>query len=119
MIRRPPRSTLFPYTTLFRSITVTINGTNDVPVLGGVHLGAVSEDNGAAGVAPLTPMTSGVLTLSDVGPGQTNFTGQAHPPSPNNYPTLMPASPWQKKQKAHNTHTAIQQLGAGQSIFFF
>src|SRR2546430_13239312 len=30
MIRRPPRSTLFPYTTLFRSVTsVTKSGTND------------------------------------------------------------------------------------------
>src|ERR1044072_1954703 len=26
MIRRPPRSTLFPYTTLFRSVTVTATG---------------------------------------------------------------------------------------------
>src|SRR2546430_3590399 len=26
MIRRPPRSTLFPYTTLFRSIVVTFGG---------------------------------------------------------------------------------------------
>src|SRR3712207_7813668 len=26
MIRRPPRSTLFPYTTLFRSITVSLDG---------------------------------------------------------------------------------------------
>src|SRR3989442_3603126 len=26
MIRRPPRSTLFPYTTLFRSLTVTLKG---------------------------------------------------------------------------------------------
>src|SRR2546425_12001327 len=26
MIRRPPRSTLFPYTTLFRSLTATYNG---------------------------------------------------------------------------------------------
>src|SRR5258708_24084106 len=26
MIRRPPRSTLFPYTTLFRSITAIVNG---------------------------------------------------------------------------------------------
>src|SRR5258707_3109301 len=26
MIRRPPRSTLFPYTTLFRSITAVISG---------------------------------------------------------------------------------------------
>src|SRR3712207_8096947 len=28
MIRRPPRSTLFPYTTLFRSRVVGITGTN-------------------------------------------------------------------------------------------
>src|SRR3712207_7395078 len=26
MIRRPPRSTLFPYTTLFRSVTAYMNG---------------------------------------------------------------------------------------------
>src|SRR3712207_8320287 len=29
MIRRPPRSTLFPYTTLFRSVPVLQNGTLD------------------------------------------------------------------------------------------
>src|SRR2546422_9947328 len=28
MIRRPPRSTLFPYTTLFRSIKVSMNDTH-------------------------------------------------------------------------------------------
>src|SRR2546422_4240338 len=28
MIRRPPRSTLFPYTTLFRSVGLTITGVN-------------------------------------------------------------------------------------------
>src|SRR5260370_5783006 len=28
MIRRPPRSTLFPYTTLFRSVTGTFDGTS-------------------------------------------------------------------------------------------
>src|SRR5258705_8345826 len=34
MIRRPPRSTLFPYTTLFRSIeTLKKNGTYIVPTL--------------------------------------------------------------------------------------
>src|SRR3712207_8841908 len=32
MIRRPPRSTLFPYTTLFRStkVTITVNGQSRV-----------------------------------------------------------------------------------------
>jgi len=39
-------------------ITVTINGTNDVPVLGGVHLARSAKDNGAAGVAAITLMTS-------------------------------------------------------------
>src|SRR5256885_6122945 len=29
MIRRPPRSTLFPYTTLFRSVAVTMRGGRD------------------------------------------------------------------------------------------
>src|SRR2546429_5356711 len=29
MIRRPPRSTLFPYTTLFRSVTYTLAGVVD------------------------------------------------------------------------------------------
>src|SRR2546426_3528705 len=33
MIRRPPRSTLFPYTTLFRSVAVLPNGREDHPFL--------------------------------------------------------------------------------------
>src|SRR2546427_7996577 len=40
MIRRPPRSTLFPYTTLFRSLGTEQSGR--------VH--QVSEERGAAGV---------------------------------------------------------------------
>src|SRR2546430_10396846 len=34
MIRRPPRSTLFPYTTLFRSVEVRNEGGKFVPVEG-------------------------------------------------------------------------------------
>src|SRR5256886_13324282 len=30
MIRRPPRSTLFPYTTLFRSVLITLGEPDDV-----------------------------------------------------------------------------------------
>src|SRR2546430_7132276 len=45
MIRRPPRSTLFPYTTLFRSIPVTFTrsgpslprASNSTPWLGSLH----------------------------------------------------------------------------------
>src|SRR3712207_8808324 len=49
MIRRPPRSTLFPYTTLFRSI-VTANYTIEsieMPIL------RLHDADGAAGVATL------------------------------------------------------------------
>src|SRR5574337_1966602 len=37
MIRRPPRSTLFPYTTLFRSDTATLTTVGTIPMPGIVH----------------------------------------------------------------------------------
>src|SRR2546421_9230102 len=37
MIRRPPRSTLFPYTTLFRSHPLHVVGADDVEVAGRRH----------------------------------------------------------------------------------
>src|SRR5256885_16125129 len=42
MIRRPPRSTLFPYTTLFRSIQVL---RNNVPVSFGPDSGSLGNAN--------------------------------------------------------------------------
>src|SRR6266850_393404 len=102
--------------TATQNVTVTINGTNDVPVLGGVHLGAVSEDNGAAGVAAITLMTSGVLTIADVDQGQSNFAVQAGTTGSNNYGTFTLAADGHWSYSADNTQTAIQQLGAGQSI---
>src|SRR3712207_8850412 len=53
MIRRPPRSTLFPYTTLFRSLPV-VEGTEQGG-RGGAHVGAervVSPDTAIPGPAP-------------------------------------------------------------------
>src|SRR5258708_13987363 len=38
MIRRPPRSTLFPYTTLFRSVSKQVNQLDGIPV--GISSGA-------------------------------------------------------------------------------
>src|SRR5256885_5533922 len=38
MIRRPPRSTLFPYTTLFRSSDVALLAANQPPVFHGLEL---------------------------------------------------------------------------------
>src|SRR2546428_13894972 len=56
MIRRPPRSTLFPYTTLFRSVFVTRNGDRDTRgalAAGGLPL--LYEDGRYAAYGPCRP----------------------------------------------------------------
>src|SRR3989442_7769258 len=47
MIRRPPRSTLFPYTTLFRSV--------ELPVLAGVSLRRAGARRGERGAPEARP----------------------------------------------------------------
>src|SRR5258708_22395141 len=61
MIRRPPRSTLFPYTTLFRSIHT-----------GGIGVaGPVTINSGITSLAS-DPSGTGVVTRTiDIGPGST------------------------------------------------
>src|SRR5690349_22578442 len=58
MIRRPPRSTLFPYTTLFRSVhqqvfidRTTHGGIEDLLLEGGVHLQFVADLRHELGLA--------------------------------------------------------------------
>src|SRR5258708_20017980 len=53
MIRRPPRSTLFPYTTLFRSIL----GRNKFPPTGISH----ARGHHPAACAPFAPLRRGFL----------------------------------------------------------
>src|SRR3712207_7872846 len=60
MIRRPPRSTLFPYTTLFRSESRV--GSRDADV---VHVGVLSDEHDAAQGATSVH----VRNLRDVGVG--------------------------------------------------
>src|SRR5947208_14259449 len=43
MIRRPPKSTLFPYTTLFRSPAVRCDGTDRAPPVGGLPAGGQAD----------------------------------------------------------------------------
>jgi len=93
-------------------VTVTINGTNDVPVIGGVHTGSVTEDVAVDGSGNLT--TGGALTISDVDQGQSNFTAQAATLGSYGTFTLDAAGNW--TYTADDSQTAIQQLGATQSI---
>src|SRR3712207_6908337 len=54
MIRRPPRSTLFPYTTLFRSDRVNVGQSDDRPdiVSGAEAVRALKALLGEAGIRP-------------------------------------------------------------------
>src|SRR5688572_31868599 len=59
MIRRPPRSTLFPYTTLFRSvIDVGFNRLPDGRIVGDVDFEGVKEK-----ASYITPVPGGVRRL--------------------------------------------------------
>src|SRR3712207_7871390 len=53
MIRRPPRSTLFPYTTLFRSEAELLGQRRDPPSERGVVLEQRSADDDEARVRPV------------------------------------------------------------------
>jgi VCBS repeat-containing protein len=94
-------------------VTVTITGTNDVPVIGGVASGAVQEDVGVVGS---NLATSGVLTIADVDQGQSNFTPQASTAGSNGYGSFTLEADGSWSYMASNDQSAIQQLGVGQSI---
>ncbi|KQU91036.1 hypothetical protein ASC78_18800 [Variovorax sp. Root318D1] len=94
-------------------VTVTITGTNDVPVIGGVAIGAVQED---LAVAAGNLATSGVLTIADVDAGQSNFALQAGTAGSNGYGSFTLAADGNWSYTADNSQSAIQRLGAGESL---
>src|SRR3712207_8686228 len=62
MIRRPPRSTLFPYTTLFRSNVVEIRPADNPDIRVFVSLvGNIDSE-----VGPQSPVTAGITEVGEV-----------------------------------------------------
>jgi large repetitive protein len=92
-------------------VTVTINGTNDIPVIGGVSTGSVTED---LGVVAGNLATSGALTIADIDQGQSTFVPQAGAAGTYGTFTLDATGNW--TYSANDGQLAIQQLGAGDSI---
>src|SRR5258708_39906004 len=76
MIRRPPRSTLFPYTTLFRSVNFTatsgvtyyfaVDGWNEPTDAFGASFGAVTLSLGVPPVITTQPASQSVTAGSNV-----------------------------------------------------
>ncbi len=59
MIRRPPRSTLFPYTTLFRSVDVFKRGVKAIGIDNGAAKGDIKISSGGAVVGEIAARLSG------------------------------------------------------------
>src|SRR5258708_17889502 len=96
MIRRPPRSTLFPYTTLFRSQLQRIAAESGVPVQYGGGLrssGAVAE----ALAAGASRVGFGTAALSEI--RRTHLWTPITPSSP------IPAFSFKKKKNADHIPT--------------
>ena len=96
-------------------VTILILGTNNIPVIGGVSTGAVTEDNGD-GIIPGNLTSGGTLTIADVDQGQSSFAIQPITPGSNGYGFFTLAANGNWTYTANNSQTAIQQLGAGQSL---
>jgi len=94
-----------------QSVTITINGTNDAPVIGGVSTGAVTEDSS---VADDKISTSGALTITDADAGEDSFTAQTN--TSGTYGTFSVDTSGNWTYTADNTQSAIQQLGDGDTL---
>ena len=95
-----------------QNITVTITGTNDVPVIGGISSGSVKEDVGVSGG---NIVASGALTISDVDTGESSFVAQSDVAG--NYGSLFSIDEngnW--SYHADNSNAAIQQLPEGATL---
>src|SRR3712207_8345980 len=102
MIRRPPRSTLFPYTTLFRS-TIFEAGEPGGPGMGGCP-------PGPAGAVPTTPPDSPILRTLDTNPNapadtyRYNSRSEEHTSELQSRQYLVCRLLLEKKKKKHSNH---------------
>src|SRR2546429_6559888 len=97
MIRRPPRSTLFPYTTLFRSNFLSSSAAIPLSLL-------VRTDLRASLASPAQPSGGGHLEARGCGGGQSTSSqkksGEEHACKPSPPTSTCPLLPCQKDKQA-------------------
>src|SRR5438132_3233517 len=96
MIRRPPRSTLFPYTTLFRSLSGPWDASDTLSALIGMAI--------IAGV----PLVIGLVLLRKAGPAQKNERSEEHTSELQSHSDLVCRLLLEKKKK-ERTQTKLTQ----------
>src|SRR4026208_2638821 len=80
MIRRPPRSTLFPYTTLFRSVYATWAAFQNAHFEYGPYLSPLDRKSGSAGMP--RPISYAVFCLKKKMKTTSSDAGDASPCTP-------------------------------------
>src|SRR5437868_14463453 len=87
MIPRPPRSTLFPYTTLFRSASAVLNQ---------VGISVPNGDDGPVDHRPV-PTTAVPTTAAPLQSNPTEVSPSAPPPAPHDASVTAPVGPGQER----------------------
>ncbi|QSI78358.1 VCBS domain-containing protein [Niveibacterium microcysteis] len=99
------------------TLTITIVGTNDVPVIGGTTTGTVVEAGGVANAIAGTPNASGTVTVSDADAGQSSFQAVAPASLNGTYGTFtFNAATGAWTYALDNTKAATQALTNGQIV---
>src|SRR2546430_852165 len=104
MIRRPPRSTLFPYTTLFRSCTGTSVGSGTVTL----DASGVAHPSASQG-----PLSAGSYSFIAHYNGDPNYTATDSPCEPLEVTALTPTA----ATEIHNaSHAVVTSVPAGSTV---
>src|SRR2546430_7503862 len=102
MIRRPPRSTLFPYTTLFRSRKFRMNGTLTYPNPFGSGLRRICSN-----AAPLSVSCASATVVSNPAIKNVSFRSEEHTSELQSQSNLVCRLLLEKKKKKKQyTHAA-------------
>ena len=94
-----------------RDIVITINGTNDLTVIGGTSTGAVTEDANAS-----TLSVTGSLTITDVDSADSDGASFTAETVTGIYGSLTIDASGSWTYSADNTQTTIQELGSGDTL---
>src|SRR3989449_11764263 len=93
MIRRPPRSTLFPYTTLFRSVRVGIpvaDLTAGLYLAQGILVALLERERSGRGQWVHTSLLQAMVTMLDFQAARWLIDGAIPPQAGNDHPTGIP-----------------------------
>src|SRR6185436_7201666 len=100
-----------------RTVTITINATNDAAVVGGTSTGTVIEAGGVNNGTPGTPTATGTLTDSDVDDAPNTFQAvAAGAATAHGYGTYAVTAGGAWTYTLNNSHASVEALNGSQTL---